>query len=124
MFFWNGFVLAAMLLIVFALAKLECFSWLDDQIAGLKYYREFIVGLCPFLVATIGWLLEKNQWNAIGERYLKLYYAFEKTAAVLEKPEVKPEVKQKLIKELMILAHQENLEWESIKNGSAPEPML
>lgn len=126
MFFWGGFVLAAMLLIVFALAKLECFSWLDDhtEIAGLKYYREFIVGLCPFLVATIGWLLEKNQWNAIGERYLKLYYAFEKTAAVLEKPEVKPEVKQKLIKELMILAHQENSEWESIKKGSAPEPML
>ena len=126
MFFWGGFLLAAMLLIVFALAKLECFSRLDDhtEIAGLKYYREFIVGLCPFLVATIGWLLEKNQWNAIGERYLKLYYAFEKTAAVLEKPDVKPEVKQKLIKELMILAHQENSEWESIKKGSTPEPML
>ena len=124
-FFWSGFGLAALLLLIFSLAKLNIFTCLTDHVdfLNLGYYREFAIGLCPFIVATLGWLLEKNQWNVIGKRYSELYDAFgkaEKQLATIEKAENK----QELIKELVLLCYLENSDWGSIKEENQPEPMF
>ena len=124
-FFWGGFGLATLLLVVFLLAKLEVFTCLTNHVdfLYLGYYREVMIGLCPFGVATLGWLLEKKQWNMIGKRYKELYNIFAKAEKQLDVIK-KPEMKQELIKELAFLCHQENSEWVSIKEGTNPEPMF
>ena len=120
-FFWGGIFFTALLLVIY-LVDLNVATTIAAD-AALKRYRELVAGIGPFLVATLGWLLEKKQWEYLEKRYLEQYALFNKAYEKL--PELKtPERQQKLIRELMECSYQESIEWENIKKGTPPEPML
>ena len=128
-FFWMAFFLAVFLLLVFLLVEDH------SGFLNLSYYREFVIGICPFIVSTIGWLLEKNNWDAEAREYRRIYNLFRKAIGIMneelpadadasdKKKLIKR--KQELIRTLMTICHDENSSWQDIKNDSGePEPML
>lgn len=128
-FFWMAFFLAVFLLFVFILVEDH------SGFLNLAYYREFVIGICPFIVSTIGWLLEKNNWDAEAREYRRMYNLFRKAIGIMrEEPPADADVsdkkklierKQELIRTLMTICHDENSSWQDIKNDSGePEPML
>ena len=99
------------------------------------HYTEVIVGIGPFIFASLGWLLEKKQWNEIAENYEKTAGYFELTLKKFDKldkelsagnitEEYAIAYRQRLIKELMQLCHEENSEWKKLKADAKPEPMI
>ena len=125
-FTWSGFVFACLLILVF----LSAWIWGFDH-AGflhLSYYREFIVGICPFIVATLGWLLEKNNWDSLARQYREMSGLFGKAISIvrgeLAKEKKDVEICRRTIRELMLFSHRENAYWKNIKNDSKPEPMM
>ena len=126
-FFWGAFFLAAALLLIFILVEDHC------GFLKLAYYREFIIGICPFVVSSIGWLLEKNNWDAQAREYKRMSGLFRKTIEIMKlEPTGTDEQKLKLIrkkqefvKTLMTICHEENATWQEIKSESGgPEPMF
>ena len=127
LFFWGAFFLAAALLLIFILVEDHC------GFLNLAYYREFIIGICPFVVSSIGWLLEKNNWGAQAREYRRMADLFRKTIEIMKlEPTGTDEQKLKLIrkkqefvKTLMTICHEENSTWQEIKGESGgPEPMF
>ena len=126
-FFWGAFSLAAFLLLVFISVEDQC------EFLKLAYYREFIIGVCPFVVSSIGWLLEKNNWGAQAREYRKMAGLFRETIEIMkEEPTGTDKQKQNLVqrkqefvKTLMKICHDENSVWQGIKSKSGgPEPMF
>ena len=122
-FTWSGFVIAFILILFFILAQLSPAFDLTGVLA-LSWYREFIVGICPFAVATLGWLLEKNNWDVLGRQYRDTLALFRKTIAFVDSSEHSLADKKQMIKELMQYAHRENADWNDIKKNAKPEPMI
>ena len=125
-FTWSGFILACLLILVFSSAQIWEFD--HTEFLHLSYYREFIVGICPFVVATLGWLLEKNNWDSLARQYREMSGLFGKAIAIVrgELAKEKKDVAlcRRTIKELMLFCHRENADWKNIKNDSKPEPMM
>ena len=118
-FFWSAFFLAIFLLLVFILVEDH------GGFLNLAYYREFVIGICPFIVSTIGWLLEKKNWDAQAREYRRMYDHFRKAIGIMQDASVPVERKQDLIRELMKICHQENSTWKELKDESGgPEPMI
>ena len=126
-FYWGAFFLAAALLLIFILVEDHC------GFLKLAYYREFIIGICPFVVSSIGWLLEKNNWDAQAREYRRMAGLFRKTIEIMKlEPTGTDEQKMKLVrkkqefvKTLMTICHEENSTWQEIKSESGgPEPMF
>ena len=118
-FFWTAFFLAACLILVFVTVENHV------KFVHLGYYREFIIGICPFIVSTIGWLLEKKNWDAQAREYRRMYNLFQKAIEVMKDASVPVARKQELIRELMKISHEENSTWLEMKNESGgPEPMI
>ena len=113
--FWAGFVSAAVLLLIFVFAR--------EYPQGLKIGRELMVGIFPFLVASLGWLLEKKEWGSIARQYRVAHDLFRKTIDYVDDPNHDMASKRQIIREMMIFAHEENAEWNSIKKDAKPEPM-
>jgi len=123
-FFWYGFGFAAFLVTVFLLARLGVLAESQTTFLGLAYYRELICSLCPFMVAALGWLLERTKWNAIAAQYEKNQRLYGKA---LEKFINKGTVdKQRIVNEMMQFALREVLDWNALKNdeSSRPEPLI
>ena len=125
-FTWSGFILAVLLVVVFLCSQIWGFD--HAEFLHLSYYREFIVGICPFVVATLGWLLEKNNWDSLARQYRETSRLFKKAGDIvngeLAKEEKDMGICRRTIKELMLFCHRENAEWKNIKNDSKPEPMM
>lgn len=96
---------------------------------------EFIIGLGPLIFASLGWLLEKKQWKDMAKNYSETADYFELTLKKFEKldkdlqagdisEEYAIAYRQRLIKELMQLCHEENSEWKKLKADAKPEPMI
>ena len=121
-FFVGAFTLASLLIIVFISSKI----WLFDhaEFLHLSYYREFIVGICLFVWATLGWLLEKNGWNSLAKQYRTTRKLFDKAIKIVGNEKENIDVRRRAVKELMLFCHSENAEWKNIKNDSKPEPMM
>lgn len=126
-FFWGAFFLAVALLLIFILVEDHC------GFLKLAYYREFIIGICPFVVSSIGWLLEKNNWGVQAREYRRMAGLFRKTIEVMKlEPTGTDEQKLKLVRKkqefvrtLMTICHEENSTWQEIKSESGgPEPMF
>lgn len=120
-FFLTGFVLAALLCLIFLFAPIAKVN--HQKLFFLEWYREFIVGLCPFIFASLGWLLEKNKWDSVARQYRAAYELFLKTDKYVGAAN-SIESKRMIIKELMMFAHEENAEWNSIRSDAKPEPMM
>ena len=123
LFFFLGFVMAFFLIVVYIYAKIKGVDHME--LGHLKCYRGIMVGVCPFLVASLGWLREKSRWGSIAGQYREMRFLFKKTLnyIAVDSPGHTLESKRQIIKELMMFAHQENAEWNSIKNKAKPEPM-
>ena len=126
-FTWSGFILAYLLVLVFLSAQIWGFD--HTEFLHLSYYREFIVGICPFIVATLGWLLEKNNWDSLARQYREMSGLFGKAIGIVRGELAKKEEKdlnicRRTIEELMLFSHRENADWQNIKNDSKPEPMM
>lgn len=121
LFFILGFVLAFFLIVVYIYAVRKGLD--PKKKFYLDYYREFMVGVCPFLVASLGWLREKNKWGAIAHQYKEMRNLFRKTVKHINDPKFPKEAKRQIIQELIMFAHKENAEWNCIKKDSNPEPM-
>ena len=115
-----SFVFAAILVLIFVAARLWGFD--QREWLCLVWYREFIVGICPFLVASLGWLLEKNKWSSIAAQYRKTRKLFKRTIKYVNEDHP-VESKRAIMKELMMFAHEENAEWNSIRDETKPDPM-
>jgi len=112
------------LVTVFLLARLGVLAESQTTFLGLAYYRELICSLCPFMVAALGWLLERTKWNAIAAQYEKNQRLYGKA---LEKFINKGTVdKQRIVNEMMQFALREVLDWNALKNdeSSRPEPLI
>ena len=120
-FFILGFILASFLIVIYIYAKIKNRD--PKGVWYLDYYREFMVGVCPFLVASLGWLLEKNNWGLIARQYRKTYNLFQEAIPYINNKDHPLESKRLIIKKLVLFAHEENAEWNSIKNDAKPEPM-
>lgn len=120
-FFLTGFILAILLCLVFACGRITGANHRD--LFFLAWYREFIVGLCPFVFASLGWLLEKNKWDSVARQYRGAYELFLKTDKFVSASN-SLESKRAIIRELMMFAHRENAEWNSIRSDAKPEPMI
>ena len=112
-----GFVVAFFLIVGFIYARIK-----DEK---PPEYLKFVIGVCSFFVASLGWLREKNKWGVIASQYCNMRRLFQKTLdyIAVDNTEHTLESKRQVLKELMIFAHQENAEWNSIKNKAKPEPM-
>lgn len=121
-FTWSAFILSGVLIFIFIAAKI--FKFDHTEVLWLSFYREFLVGICPFSVATLGWLLEKKNWDSLGYQYRNTVKLFDKTIKFVESNNHTVEEKKQIIKELMLYAHQENTEWNNIKKNAEPEPMM
>ena len=121
-FTWSAFILSGVLIFIFIAAKI--FKFDHTEVLWLSFYREFLVGICPFTVATLGWLLEKKNWDSLGYQYRNTVKLFDKTIKFVESNNHTVEEKKQIIKELMLYAHQENTEWNNIKKNAEPEPMM
>ena len=76
-----------------------------------------------FVVATLGWMMEKHQWGQIALQYRKALSLFRKTEQYIGENHSVLDRRQ-MIKEMILYAHHENAEWNEIKNGAKPEPMI
>ena len=124
-FFVAGFVLAFILLVVYLSSYTQIFGQFDHtKFMHLSIYREFIVGICPFAVAILGWLLEKNNWDILVKQYRSMHLLFVKAITVVSNKHEPLVIRRLAIKELMLKCHEENEEWKKIKNLSIPEPMM
>ena len=125
LFFWGGFSMASGLIVVYLLSEFDLIPGgaSHTEFLDLARYREFMVGLCPFVVATLGWLLEKKQWGFLEKRYREHWALFERACKQMEQLPGTEE-KQLLIRELMQVCHSENTDWENVKRDTPPEPML
>ena len=125
-FTWSGFILACLLILVFLSSQIWGFD--HTEFLYLSYYREFIVGICPFIVATLGWLLEKNNWDSLARQYREMSGLFGKAIGILRGESAKEKkdlnLCRRTIEELMLFCHRENSDWKNIKNDSKPEPMM
>ena len=121
-FTWGGFILASLLIAVFIASKIWNFD--HAEFLHLSYYREFIVGICPFVVATLGWLLEKNNWDSLAKQYRATRELFDKAIKIVGNEKENIDTRRRAVKELMLFCHRENAEWKNIKNDSKPEPMI
>ena len=123
-FIWGGILLSILLLLVFIIMQIkEPSSLKHKDFLYLARYREFIVGICPFVVATLGWMMEKHQWGQIALQYRKALSLFRKTEQYIGENHSVLDRRQ-MIKEMILYAHHENAEWNEIKNGAKPEPMI
>ena len=85
-------------------------------------YTAIVAG---FVISFLGWLLEKNNWDSLGKKYRTMHGYFEKAIKIVEDEKKHSlSTRRRAIKDLMLLCHQENSEWKSIKNESKPEPMI
>ena len=109
---------------IFIFIAAKVFKFDHTEVLWLSFYREFLVGICPFTVATLGWLLEKKNWDSLGYQYRNTVKLFDKTIKFVESNNHTVEEKKQIIKELMLYAHQENTEWNNIKKNAEPEPMM
>ncbi len=117
-----GFILAILLIAVFVLANIRGFD--HTQVLALSWYREFIIGICPFAVAVLGWLMEKNNWDSLGRQYRNICELFEKAGAFVGDETKSVADKRQMVKEMAQFAHEENAEWQDIRRNARPEPML
>ena len=120
-FTWSAFILSVLLLVVFVLAQV--FGFDHTEFLKLSCYREFIIGICPFIVASLGWMMEKTTWDQMAPQYRKALRLFRKANRYLGENHPVPD-KQQIIRELVLYAHRENTEWNNIRNGAKPEPMI
>ena len=119
----GGFILASLLVLVYVSALIWHFD--HTEFLYLSYYREFIVGICPFVVATLGWLLEKNNWDSLAKQYRATRDLFDKAIRIVDDDANNSlNTRRRTIQELMLICHRENAEWKNIKNDSKPEPMM
>ena len=138
-----GFLLSFVLVVVFLIAQIRTLSHHDEIAATIKFpfigtlpysvkhkdilflshYREFIVGICPLIVATLGWMMEKHPWERLAPQYRKTLSLFRDVEKYLDE-EPDPANKRQMIKELIKYAHDENREWNDIRIGAKPEPMI
>ena len=122
-FTWGGFILATLLIVVFLTSLIWHFD--HTEFLHLSYYREFIVGICPFVVATLGWLLEKNNWDSLAKQYRATRDLFDKAIRIVnDDANNNLDTRRRTIQELMLFCHRENTDWKNIKNDSKPEPMM
>lgn len=119
-----GFVSAFALILIFLFAWDPGDPLKHARFGYLEYYREFIVGICPFFVAALGWLLEKNNWKILGRQYRDMQKLFWKTDDFVGSGAHSLEDKRQMIRELMQHAHRENVDWNDIKRNAKPEPMI
>ena len=94
------------------------------EVLALSWYREFIIGICPFAVAVLGWLMEKNNWDSLGRQYRNTWELFEKAGAFVGDETKSVADKRQMVKEMAQFAHEENAEWQDIRRNAKPEPML
>ena len=127
-FFWLPFILATGLLAIY--------FWCQDfgnSSLYLPVYREFLIGVFPFLFSFIGWLLEKKNWDVQAAEYRRMSDLFRKTANVMNEVPAGSDdqqwalirKKQEYIKKLVEISHDENSDWQEIKHKTGePEPMF
>ena len=116
------FILAFLLVLACFVSRFTGGNYYDYL--GLWRYRAFIISICPFIVAILGWLLEKNNWDSLGKQYRNMLQLFDKIIQTVNDQNVSPDDKKRAIKELMLFCHHENTEWKNIKNNSKPTPMM
>ena len=87
-------------------------------------YLEYLVPICFLGAAVLGWLMGKKKWDVLSRQYRKVWELFKKARVFFDDNSKDVEDKRQMIKDLVLFAHEENLEWQDLRNNAKPEPMI
>ena len=71
----------------------------EEEITPKGYSKRIetllVGGICPFSVATLGWLLEKNKWDSLAKQYRAPRELFDKAIKIVGNENVNIDVRRR-----------------------------
>ena len=121
----GGCISTIILVVVFATVKIcENCKIKHETILNVQMYLEYLVPICFLGAAVLGWLMGKKKWDVLSRQYRKVWELFKKARVFFDDNSKDVEDKRQMIKDLVLFAHEENLEWQDLRNNAKPEPMI